>query len=129
MKISILSLTLLTASFSFAESLVCQSMVIQDQPKYVVQLDKKMKKAFLRYEDQKTSQNLAVLHCKKVPAPEVVYPDQLVDLVNCESKNNPDSGYSVSVRTGGIMGLTMATLSEMTIMGVSPIDELICQYN
>lgn len=70
---------------------------------------------------------IATLSCSKPDHTSAAGPDQITQILACSEPNIRDGGYSVSIETGGLAGLTTAHLSEVTIAGSNSIAQFICK--
>lgn len=71
-------------------------------------------------------QTLTVLTCS-FSNQQPSYPDQMLVIASCSEPQLVDAGYSVVIQHGGIAGVTMATLSQVSIAGAVTVARLMCQ--
>jgi hypothetical protein len=114
----------LAASLAQAKELTCSSHK-PDGLVVIVNIDKTA--ASISLKSANGLELLQDLQCRPVQNPKSPFADQMVSLAICKEDGLFDAGYTVRISTGGFAGLTMAHVSETTIVGFKKVDTLICR--
>lgn len=111
-----LSLGLLT------QSAIASTTTCSNSSTYQVLLDSETQTAEVIQDEA----SLTVLACEPT-GEQPQYPDQIITTHLCHEVHVVDAGYGVAIRAGGIAGLIIAELSEITIAGARPLAHLNCR--
>jgi len=125
MKTVLMTLVTLASLTTHAAVLTCQDVQGGPDHGYAVTIDSQTKKATVESITIAGSNVVATLACH-FPKAKIQGPDQWVSLASCYEENLADAGYSLEVKTGGIAGITMATLRAVSFFGSKPVASFAC---
>lgn len=127
MKLAIITLVTLASLTAQASVLTCRDTHGGPDHGMSVSLNTQTAEAAVSTMTIAGPRHLTTLECHFPEDQAPPMPDQIVPLASCYEKEMVDAGYSLSVNTGGIAGLTTATLYEVSFVGSKPVAKLICQ--
>ena len=127
MKKIILVISLVSsAAFAGQSALHCKQVGTAIDDGYSVYVAKKSKIALVEEVTIAGPKTLATLQCVKTKVTPS-HPDEIYTFLACSEPLIRDGGFSLQVKQGGIAGLTVATLSKITIVGPEQVAELSCE--
>lgn len=126
MKLVIITLATLASLTAQASVITCRDTKAGPDHGMSVVIDDQTQEAEVGYMTIAGPRHLTTLECQ-FPEGQPAHADQIVPLANCYEKEIVDAGYSLRVNTGGIAGLTTATLYEVSFVGSKPVANFVCQ--